>query len=196
MASLSLTACSKNTPSKTLRKNAERSKNWDGKPLQLVIADTGPVNYLILIGHIDVLPALFEKVILPAVVRDELKHRKAPPAVQQWIAAPPSWVEVRQTANVMDASDPSHVTLDAGEEAAIALAVELRAELILMDDRDGVLVARSKGFRVAGTLGILSMAAERSLVDLAEAFERIKQTSFHYRQETMDQLLADASRSQ
>ena len=45
----------------------------------------------------------------------------------------------------------------------------------------------------AGTLGILSMAAERSLVDLAEAFERIKQTSFHYRQETMDQLLADAS---
>jgi predicted nucleic acid-binding protein len=33
--------------------------------VQLVIADTGPVNYLILIGHIDVLPALFEKVILP-----------------------------------------------------------------------------------------------------------------------------------
>ena len=163
--------------------------------MQLVIADTGPVNYLILIGHIDVLPALFEKVILPAVVRDELKHRKAPPAVQQWIAVPPSWVEVRQTANVMDASDPSHETLDAGEEAAIALAVELRAELILMDDRDGVLVARSKGLRVAGTLGILSMAAERSLVDLAEAFERIKRTSFHYRQETMDQLLADASRS-
>ena len=65
-----------------------------------------------------------------------------------------------------------------------------------MDDRDGVLVARSKGFRVAGTLGILSMAAERSIVDLAEAFERIKRTSFHYRQETMDQLLADASRSQ
>ena len=164
--------------------------------MQLVIADTGPVNYLILIGHIDVLPALFEKVILPAVVRDELNHRKAPPAVRQWIAAPPPWVEVRQTANVMDASDPSHETLDAGEEAEIALAVELRAELILMDDRDGVLVARSKGFRVAGTLGILSMAAERSLVDLAEAFERIKRTSFHYRQETMDQLLADASRSQ
>jgi predicted nucleic acid-binding protein len=35
--------------------------------VQLVIADTGPVNYLILIGHIDVLPALFEKVILPAI---------------------------------------------------------------------------------------------------------------------------------
>ena len=164
--------------------------------MQLVIADTGPVNYLILIGHIDVLPALFQKVILPAAVRDELKHRKAPPTVRQWIAAPPSWVEVRQTANVTDASDPSHEKLDAGEEAAIALAVELHAELILMDDRDGVLVARSKGLRVAGTLGVLSMAAERSLANLAEAFEPIKRTSFHYRQETIDQLLADASRAQ
>jgi predicted nucleic acid-binding protein len=32
--------------------------------VRLVIADTGPVNYLILIGHIDILPALFDKVIL------------------------------------------------------------------------------------------------------------------------------------
>ena len=69
--------------------------------MQLVIADTGPVNYLILIGHIDVLPALFEKVILPAIVRDELKHRKAPLAVQSWIADPPPWVEVRQTAQAL-----------------------------------------------------------------------------------------------
>jgi predicted nucleic acid-binding protein len=124
--------------------------------VQLVIADTGPINYLILIGRIDLLPALFETVILPAVVRDELKHRKAPPAVQQWIASPPSWAEVRQSASVHDASMEA---LDAGEEDAIALAVEIHADLILMDDREGVLIARSKGFRVTGTLGILSMAA-------------------------------------
>jgi predicted nucleic acid-binding protein len=158
--------------------------------VQLVIADTGPINYLILIGHIDILPALFEKVILPALVRDELKHRKAPSAVQHWIADPPSWVEVHQSAHV---HDPSMEKLDAGEEDAIALAVELHADLILMDDRDGVLIARSKGFRVAGTLGILSMAAEHRLINLAEAFERIKRTSFHYQQEIMDQFLAENS---
>lgn len=54
--------------------------------MQPVIANTGPINYLILIGQIDILPALFEKIILHAVVRDELKHRKPPPAVQAWIA--------------------------------------------------------------------------------------------------------------
>ena len=158
--------------------------------MQLVIADTGPINYLILIGHIDILPALFEKVILPAVVRDELKHRKAPSAVQRWIADPPTWVDVHQTAHV---HDPAMETLDAGEEDAITLAGELHADLILMDDRDGVLIARSKGFRVAGTLGILSMAAEHRLINLAEAFERIKRTSFHYQQEIMDRLLAENS---
>ena len=104
----------------------------DSDGVQLVIADTGPINYLILIGNIDLLPALFETVILPTVVRDELKHRKAPPAVQHWIADPPSWVEVRQTVHVHDASMEA---LDAGEEDAIALAIEIRADLILMDDR-------------------------------------------------------------
>jgi predicted nucleic acid-binding protein len=57
----------------------------------IVVADTGPINYLILIGHIDVLPILFERVILPSAVRDELMESKAPTAVRDWIAAPPYW---------------------------------------------------------------------------------------------------------
>jgi predicted nucleic acid-binding protein len=80
----------------------------------------------------------------------------------------------------------------AGSETR-SVSVELHADLILMDDRDGVLIARSKGFRVAGTLGILSMAAEHRLINLADAFERIKRTSFHYQQEIMGQLLAENS---
>lgn len=82
-------------------------------------------------------------------------------------------------------------TLDIGEEDAIALAVELGADLILMDDREGVLIARSKGFRVTGTLGILALAAEGGLLNLAEAFDRIRRTNFHYQQELLDQFLKD-----
>jgi hypothetical protein len=61
--------------------------------VRLVIADTSPINYLLLIGHIDILPALFEKVILPAAVWEELKHPKAPAAVRNWVGNPPLWVE-------------------------------------------------------------------------------------------------------
>ncbi|HZL56025.1 MAG TPA: hypothetical protein VFC21_03025 [Bryobacteraceae bacterium] len=58
--------------------------------MRLVIADTSPINYLLLIGYIHILPALFDRVILPALVRDELNHPKAPLAVRNWIAAPPA----------------------------------------------------------------------------------------------------------
>src|ERR1035441_9824731 len=97
MASLSLTAFSKNTRSKTLRKNVDRSKNSDCKPVRLVIADTGPVNYLILIGHINLLPRLFQRVILPTAVKEELHDIGAPVAVRAWIGSPPDWLEIVET---------------------------------------------------------------------------------------------------
>lgn len=157
--------------------------------MRIVIADTSPINYLILIEHIDILPALFENVILPSAVRDELAD--APPLVRNWIAQPPPWVQVRTTTGFHQ--DASLRNLDPGEEDAIELAVELNADLLLMDDREGVLAARSKGLTVTGTLGVLGLAAHRSLLNLAEAFHRIKRTNFRYRQDTMDALLAEAS---
>jgi predicted nucleic acid-binding protein len=158
--------------------------------VQLVIADTSPINYLILIGHIEILPSLFKKVILPSVVRNELTD--APTLVRRWVADPPPWVVVCQTLGPR-LGHASAGTLDAGEEDAIALAVELHADLLLMDDREGVIAARSNGLNVTGTLGVLGLAAQEGLLSLAEAFARLKQTNFRYRQETMDQLLKDAS---
>jgi predicted nucleic acid-binding protein len=67
--------------------------------------------------------------------------------------------------------------------------MELHAEILLIDERRGVKVARSKGLRVAGTLAILSMAARHGLLNLADALDRLKRTSFHYRQEIIDRFL-------
>ena len=154
--------------------------------MRLVIADTGPINYLLLIGDIDILPALFQKVTLPTAVKDELAHPRAPALVRDWIFAPPSWVEIREMAGTAD-DELRH--LDSGEEAAILLALELHADLLLMDDREGVAAAEHKGLKVAGTLAVLLMAADKGILDLAEAFDRLKQTSFHYRQEILDRFL-------
>jgi predicted nucleic acid-binding protein len=156
--------------------------------VQLVIADTGPINYLILIGHIDILPALFDHVILPAAVRDELTA--GPALVRDWIAHSPSWIEVRQAIPFHEASLEA---LDAGEEDAIRLALAIRADLLLMDDREGVLVARRKGLTVTGTLGVLGLAAKQGLLSLANAFEQLKRTNFRYSQQIMDELLNEAA---
>jgi predicted nucleic acid-binding protein len=153
-----------------------------------VVADTGPLHYLVLIGQIEILPRLFGGVSIPTIVRDELDQPRTPAPVRAWIAALPSWLTVLPTP--ADA-DPANTTLDDGERAAIALAVELRAELLLMDDRAGVAAARARGFAVTGTLGLLDRAARCDLVDLDAAFAALKATNFHTRQELLDALLAE-----
>ena len=160
--------------------------------MQLVIADTGPVNYLLLIGHIDILPALFEKVILPSAVKAELTHPDTPLPVRNWIASPPLWVDVRHTA--IPLANASIVGLGAGETAAITLAAELHADLLLMDDRRGVVAALERGLIVTGTMGLLARGAKQGILDLTDAFERLKRTNFRYRQEIMDLLLKEAGR--
>jgi predicted nucleic acid-binding protein len=140
--------------------------------LQLVIADTGPVNYLILIGHIDLLPRLFQRVILPTAVEEELGDFGAPAEVRAWIGSPPAWLEIMETPG------PGPATLGDGEAAVIALAVSLHADLVLIDERKGAHIARSQGLRVTGTLGLLELAAQSGLVDFAEAVERLRRTTF------------------
>jgi predicted nucleic acid-binding protein len=157
--------------------------------MRLVVADTGPVNCLVLIGAVDVLPKLFDEIVVPVAVRDELTHADAPVVVRAWIAQAPSWLEIRPNPN-QDANDPEETALDEGERAAIALAAALSADLILIDDRTGVAVARRRGLTVTGTLGVLDLAARRGLIDLAATLARLKGTNFRYRPEIMDALLA------
>jgi predicted nucleic acid-binding protein len=156
--------------------------------MRLVVADTGPINYLVLIDAVGVLPQLFDQIVVPAAVYDELKHVDAPPAVREWIAQVPAWLEVRPNPN-RNADDPAENALDEGERAAIALAATIGANLILMDDRAGVAFAYQRGLAVTGTLGVLDLAARRGLINLATAFDRLKETNFRYRPEIMDALL-------
>jgi predicted nucleic acid-binding protein len=56
--------------------------------------------------------------------------------------------------------------------------VELQAILLLMDERDGVTIARHRGLKVVGTLAALDLAAAHGLVDLQTMFERLRATTF------------------
>jgi len=94
--------------------------------VRAVIADTGPIHYLVLIGHSEILPALFEKIIIPSAVRDELARIEAPEAVRNWIQAAPPWLRVL-TAAGEPLDDPSLKGLDEGEKAALVLAASLAA---------------------------------------------------------------------
>lgn len=148
----------------------------------LVVSDSSPLNYLIRLGCVDVLPTLFGRVLIPPAVEAELTRASTPAAVKAFLAARPAWLEVRAPK-----ATERIPKLDAGEEAAISLAREVRAELVLLDDGDARKAAASRGLGVIGLLGILERADERSLANLSEVAARLPDD---YR---IDRALVDAA---
>ena len=61
----------------------------------IVVADSGPLHYLILLQHIELLRRFYGQVLVPEPVASELSAVGAPAAVREWITEPPMWVDVR-----------------------------------------------------------------------------------------------------
>ena len=141
--------------------------------MTLVVADTSPVRYLILAGAIETLPKLYDSVVIPAAVRTELSHPSAPSEVRSWISKPPTWIMIQTPERVQ-----AELNLGQGELEAIALAQELNAAIILLDDRHARETAAAKGLTVAGTLGVLEKAAIAGLLDLRLTLELLRKTNF------------------
>lgn len=97
----------------------------------IAVAHTSPINYLLLIDQIDLLPRLFQQVIIPDGVRDEMLDPSAPLVLRQWIANPPTWLVVQTVSWI----DETLNFLDLGEQAAITLAQILPADLLIIDER-------------------------------------------------------------
>src|SRR4051812_47848872 len=113
----------------------------------IVVSDTSPLNYLVLIGHVDVLPILFDRIVAPRAVITELMHSGSPPPVQAWAITPPSWLEIVQPSMI----DPAF-RVGAGEAEAISVARDLKSDLLLVDERKASAIAQRLGLRVVGTL--------------------------------------------
>jgi predicted nucleic acid-binding protein len=141
----------------------------------IIVSNTSPINYLILIGQINLLPELFQQIIIPQAVYSELTDASAPSPVQTWMATPPDWLNVQP---VSQPSDALVDLLDPGERAAILLAQELKADLILLDDMKARRTATERGLAIAGILGILDRAATMKLIDLPAAVQSLQSTSF------------------
>lgn len=145
----------------------------------IVVSDTTPLRYLIELDAVHLLETLFSQVIIPLEVANELQGANTPPKVKDWMRACPAWLEVR-TVDV--SSYIPAIEIHAGEREAIALALEITAEGILIDDKDARVEAQRAGLTVIPTLAILELAARRNLIDLPSVMARLRQTSFHISQ--------------
>jgi predicted nucleic acid-binding protein len=85
--------------------------------------------------------------------------------------------------------------LDFGERQALALAVEIKADLVLLDDKVARRVAQRELMKVKGTLGIVADAAKANLLDFVETVEALQRTSMHLDQEFVREIVEEYKRS-
>jgi predicted nucleic acid-binding protein len=142
----------------------------------IVIADTSPLRYLILLKHAEVLHQLYGRVIIPEAVVRELQAQNTPVVVRQWLGAPPNWLQIRR---IVVPPDPALAELDPGEREAIALAETLRADALIIDEKLGRREAERRKLRVIGTVRVLDDAAEAGLVNLPSALSQLREFGFY-----------------
>lgn len=160
--------------------------------MRVVLSDTSPIRYLVVIEAEELLQRLYGRILLPEAVSKELQAERTPESVKRWMQSPPSWVQIVPDA----ASSPLSLisaSLGAGETNAILLGLKIQADLVLMDERAGAEEARRLGLTVTGTLGILARCAELGWISLRPTLERLLKTNFRaHPQLIRAMLLADA----
>ncbi len=128
----------------------------------LVISDTSPIINLATIGHLHLLPELFSEIVIPTAVFNEVagpgNHEPGSKEIKE-----ASWVKVLSVSTQPLLPQLLH-DLDRGEAEAIVLALDIKADYVLMDEILGRKIAQSYNLQPLGVLGILVMAKQKGLI--------------------------------
>lgn len=128
----------------------------------IVVSDTSVISNLFLVGHLDILEKLFISVVIPQKVQMELLALKGF-GIDVTPILTAAFIVVKKPSN--QAFVHKLMTeLDEGEAQAIALAVEVNADLILMDEMKGRALAEQQGLKITGLFGVLLRAKHRGLI--------------------------------
>ena len=130
----------------------------------IVVSDTSPITNLAAVGYLDLLRALYDTIVIPQAVYQEMTRGgiSIPGALEVQTL---NWIETRQVANQSLVSLLQiQSKLDLGESEAIALAVELQADWLLIDEELRRTAAKDYGLRLVGVLGILIEAKTQGLI--------------------------------
>ena len=129
----------------------------------IVVSDTSPLIALHAIGRLDLLETLYSRILIPDAVQREYLRQDVPdsrPRERTWLAG--RSVSDAQTAAIL------RMQLGAGEAESIALSLEVKADILLMDEKRGRHVAERLSVRYLGTAGVLLHAKQRGVISALE----------------------------
>lgn len=157
----------------------------------IIISDTTPLRYLIEIETTYILERLFGEVLIPEKVAEELQRPKNPKPVKDWIQTHPAWLKVSKADTSLFVPKKK---IGDGEREAFALAVEFKADAVLVDDRDAAMEAQRHGILTIPTFAILEQAAARNLIDLPKTVDAMRRTTFRLPQEKLIEAMLNRDR--
>jgi len=132
----------------------------------VVVSDTSPISGLYRIGHLHLLQLLYREVIIPNIVFEELLQlQEFGYDLMEVLVA--DWITIKSPSSTVQL-EKLQQELDAGEAEAIALAGQLHADLLLIDEAKGRSIAKQSGVLVIGLLGVLAEAKAEGHIPLVK----------------------------
>ncbi|MEP7012557.1 MAG: DUF3368 domain-containing protein [Acidobacteriota bacterium] len=158
----------------------------------IVVADAGPLIHLSLIRLLRVLPILYEQVLVPDLVFDEVVGEEDLLAGSAELRNA-DWIERVRHDSTAPLFQLLRAELDPGEAAAISVAVERQASLVLSDDRPARLAAEQLGLGIKGTLGILVEAKRRGEIrEVAPLITQLKSRGVWLSDRLIERILTES----
>jgi hypothetical protein len=151
-----------------------------------VVADASALLALSKLDRLELLRDLFQQVSIPPTVSHEISRT---------LPRLPDWIQVVVPHSV--GASREVVGLHQGEIEAIALALEVSASLLILDDLAARRHALGLGLAIIGTAGVLVMAKRSNLIpSVREALDALRRGGFRLRQDVYDQILIDAGEAE
>jgi hypothetical protein len=144
-----------------------------------VISDASPLVHLAAIKQFDLLKKLYAVIFIPNAVWNEVAVAGAgrPGSTEVREATATGWIQIKNP-GVANLSRRELTTLDQGEAEALALALDVQADIVLLDEVRGRSVARALGLRAVGTLGVLIEAKRQGfIISFREQLNRLSRDS-------------------
>ena len=142
-----------------------------------VIVNSTPLIILCSIGYFDILRSLYQEIVIPDAVYQEVTAKEDSACMQMKAAG--SWVQVKQIQDHME-KKMYRAKLHEGEVEVMILAQELNADLVIIDDDAAKKTAKYLGLTVTGTLGVLLKAKKQGIIQkLHPLLIKMKQNGFY-----------------
>ncbi len=143
----------------------------------IVISDTTAISNLIQIQEFELLKKLYQEIIIPERVYEELRIlAEFDIQIEELLKA--EWIDIKEVKS-QELIDPFRKKLDRGEAEAIALAIEMQADYLLIDEKEGRKIARENQLEIVGTLGILINGKKSGLIEsIVEKMDDLRKIGF------------------